>query len=1012
MFGRRFDLERLGEARKPFFSSRLFGRHVSGACDWSRAHTLTQMPEIEMSKFALAPHPLDAEGKKRKLEPTPEFKQKQIEAQRAVLGRAGSNIFKEVLAKTEAKELIEKIGDKVDEDYIHDFRNWIAGIGKRSDYVKGGVPLSSVGHGKPLSRDPTVINFIDKLTGRVIDYYAEIANMKMRGPGVGRRGGPATLNDLWLYFKYVVRNDPIDPRDFTEASTLKPDAALVGNEDGIIDSHAMAPSLADDVAAAPSNKRQTTEKMKRKAPEDAQEIKKAAPKEVAKHIAGKDGPETTLPVTDAAPASAPPAAAPATDPIPEAAPAPEKPALAKELEEAIEALTEAQLSEIESETGMRSKAELKEYARYFPEIAPRWLPGKARAEPVVPAAPDSAASMTRESDEPDTPIVRRTPMVIPPPGTAEHMPKEAPDTPMEQKSPIPPPPTLSGKLAEVQGPEVPPKQKSPIAPESSFNKLREVQGPEEPPKQKPPLAPESLFKKLHEVQGAEEPPRGKYPLPDEPTLDQRQTALLKASLQKISEDLLDAYENAKTPEEKARTDRLLNAALAEIKALEGIKKNGPDSVPVKRSPLKTDEPANVTVENQKTTAMGSLKWDMLGLKTKRIIEETRARLRAEDEARVRAADEAAHKKREDERQKAFEAAVGAQRAAEALERARKKVQDEATAKVKAAADAREKEAAENNKNAARAAEWAERRKTRPSKEASPLDYLNWIVEHQTEPGHPGYTSEESQEAEAARLAKISGVTDIISRWRGGQTDVPISSRAKKTLLSWLDGEGVGRFIPLNDDTRFDMAALMVPKLKESIDLIQAGAAPKEKLPDDVTLLVREWLAKGRAWPERTEDDKKGVPIGEHARRLLETLLQGGPARPPPAAAAAAPPPRPAAAKAPPAAEEPRRSDRKRTAPSATPAHEQAGYPSGDFQSKSANAFQEETAIMSQLVGQFFGARAKQSIKGGSEQQKQDYIYRASAEAQRAISKNPRISAAERAQVYMSIRQWIYKQVYE
>lgn len=304
---RRFDLERLGEARKPFFSSRLFGRHVSGACDWSRAHTLSQMPELEMSKFALAPHPLDAEGKKRKMEPTPEFKQKQIEAQRAVLGRAGSNIFKEVLAKTEAKELIEKIGDKVDEDYIHDFRNWIAGIGKRSDYVKGGVPLSSVGHGKPLSRDPTVINFIDKLTGRVIDYYAEIANMKMRGPGVGRRGGPATLNDLWLYFKYVVRNDPIDPRDFTEASTLKPDAALVGNQDGIIDSQALAPSMKK---AHPD----PGEHAKRQKPADAQSRKKATPKNTAKHIAGDEA-ETTLPVTDAAPDAPAPDSTPAVEPM-------------------------------------------------------------------------------------------------------------------------------------------------------------------------------------------------------------------------------------------------------------------------------------------------------------------------------------------------------------------------------------------------------------------------------------------------------------------------------------------------------------------------------------------------------------------------------------------------------------------------------------------------------------------------------------------------------------------------
>jgi len=307
MFGRRFDLERLGEARKPFFSSRLFGKHVTGAGDWSRAHTLTHMPELEMSKFELAPHPLDSESRKRRMEPTPEFKDKQIKAQRAVLQGAQGKIFKEVLAKTEAKELIEKIGERVDEDYIHDFRNWIAGIGKRSDYVKGGVPLSSVGHGKPLSRDPTVIGFIDKLTSRVIDYYAEIANMKMRGPGVGRRGGPATLNDLWLYFKYVVRNDPIDPKDFSEATSAPPDEEESGNMEGITDSHAAAPS---SLAPTPAPK----EAEKRKKPMDTRSRKSARPSEVVAHIAGTDGPKTTLPVTEHAPPAAPPEVAPAPEP--------------------------------------------------------------------------------------------------------------------------------------------------------------------------------------------------------------------------------------------------------------------------------------------------------------------------------------------------------------------------------------------------------------------------------------------------------------------------------------------------------------------------------------------------------------------------------------------------------------------------------------------------------------------------------------------------------------------------
>jgi len=243
------------------------------------------MPGADRFKFGLEGHPIEQEGRKRRLEPTPEFKAKQVKAERELLKNAVGDereLFREVLNKIEAKELIDKISDKVDQDYIHDFRNWIVGIGKRSDYIKAGVPLTSVGQAKPLSRHKSVIDFVDKLTGRVVDYYAEIVNMKMRGPGVGRHGGPATLNDLWLYFKYVVRNDPIDPKDFMHAEDLKgtPDAAVVGNRDGITDEPTEAPSMPDRDFGA-------EDKRMRAAPPDTQTRRKAAPKAHLDAIADK-----------------------------------------------------------------------------------------------------------------------------------------------------------------------------------------------------------------------------------------------------------------------------------------------------------------------------------------------------------------------------------------------------------------------------------------------------------------------------------------------------------------------------------------------------------------------------------------------------------------------------------------------------------------------------------------------------------------------------------------------------
>lgn len=314
MFGRKFDLD-AGGSRPPFFGARLFGRNVPGACDWSRAHT----EQMDTKKFALNPHPLESEGKKRALEPTEAWKKHAVKIRRDLLQRSGSTDVKKVLRELEAKELIEKIDKDVKEDFIHDWRNWLAGIGKRSDYVKAGVPLTSVGQAKPLSRHPSVISFIDKLTGRVIDYYAEIANMKMRGPAVGRNGGPATLNDLWLYFKYVVRNEPINPEDFVHynESIANNNNTLVGNQAGIYDSPNEAPSLADNAKSPYVGN--TDEHTERVHPEDPQ-VRTNAADDVEEAREGRLREEEMSVAPAPTPKQPPPSAEP---PRPPRAPSPE-----------------------------------------------------------------------------------------------------------------------------------------------------------------------------------------------------------------------------------------------------------------------------------------------------------------------------------------------------------------------------------------------------------------------------------------------------------------------------------------------------------------------------------------------------------------------------------------------------------------------------------------------------------------------------------------------------------------
>jgi hypothetical protein len=139
-----------------------------------------------------------------------------------------------------------------------------------------------------------VIGFIDKLTGRVIDYYAEIANMKMRGPGVAANGGPAKLKDLWNYFKYVVRNEPIDPRDFAYYDE-KVDSDLVGNQEGIIDEPPNSYRLQNEDELEDTDIPIVREKIRKEgARVDKQVRKQNSPKEATKAIAPPPPPDAAV----------------------------------------------------------------------------------------------------------------------------------------------------------------------------------------------------------------------------------------------------------------------------------------------------------------------------------------------------------------------------------------------------------------------------------------------------------------------------------------------------------------------------------------------------------------------------------------------------------------------------------------------------------------------------------------------------------------------------------------------
>jgi hypothetical protein len=238
-FGRRFDAEKSPDGKrvsgKPFWGGGMFGVNNVKACDWSRSHTnFPHAHRDDMHKFGVGGHPLEDEAHNPRIQDHEHTRDNAVrkveqdtlkklarEFDRAPTPGGKAKALAQLMAigADAAKGTKRKWADAHDENFMHDFRNFLAGIGKRTDYLKGGIALEHVGQGKPVSRNPEVLDYLDSTTRRAINYITEIEKLKLR-MGNLHAGQQASLNDMYLYFKYVVRNMPVDPRDFPEETVF------------------------------------------------------------------------------------------------------------------------------------------------------------------------------------------------------------------------------------------------------------------------------------------------------------------------------------------------------------------------------------------------------------------------------------------------------------------------------------------------------------------------------------------------------------------------------------------------------------------------------------------------------------------------------------------------------------------------------------------------------------------------------------------------------------------------
>ncbi len=233
-----------------------------GSRNWSRAHT--ELGEFhDRKKWTPMDHPLKREPKLREMQNHPRraayFAEQKLEneSKNLVKGKPADGdpddnvVSNEGLADlSHAKMLANQIDaargrhkQRVAEShqiFVENFDAWLRGNGRPEEYERAGMHdlaakarklAANGGTGKgailtltPISKHPTVNQYLGKKVSRKIDYELEIAKRRLRQGRTGPPGRELTIREAWELYKYGVHG--LDPQGYhVDPNTGLPDAS-------------------------------------------------------------------------------------------------------------------------------------------------------------------------------------------------------------------------------------------------------------------------------------------------------------------------------------------------------------------------------------------------------------------------------------------------------------------------------------------------------------------------------------------------------------------------------------------------------------------------------------------------------------------------------------------------------------------------------------------------------------------------------------------------------------------
>ncbi len=239
----------------------MYGRDMGPAPFWGKSlglgtrsfsirHTIYGDND-DRSKFKVKAHPLQLEDGKKKMEDHPRRAaamadrdlEKELDKTRGrwyerpdgTVARGDPEPEKGVGLGIEwAKDFKNARQAKRHQDFKHGFTEFIRGNGTPEEYERAGMHTlanrarahnQEVGQGNApankqllsqgaISTHPEVLEYIDAHTKRVIDYQTEQQLRKLRHGRTGPYGQPASLDELWKLYKYVVHGLDADKDEY------------------------------------------------------------------------------------------------------------------------------------------------------------------------------------------------------------------------------------------------------------------------------------------------------------------------------------------------------------------------------------------------------------------------------------------------------------------------------------------------------------------------------------------------------------------------------------------------------------------------------------------------------------------------------------------------------------------------------------------------------------------------------------------------------------------------------